>query len=128
MNMKKLIELCDHPWIQERWEISQFDIIYAGWVDTVLPVAFVDEKWDSLEKIRKFSGNVWLPVGFNPETGNWQVDDLLKRFADEQSGGDVSMDDVSRMFCVWKRDTRGLDLNQNDLILKLTWLGGLLEK
>lgn len=116
-NMDKLITLCDHPWIQERWEKEYGDHTYSGKYNKYGGVLLQPRQ------VRKEDKIIWLPVGWNPETGNWQVDDLIL-----EVGKTCPIGEVAYCFWGWKQNKLGLDKTQNDLILKLTWLRELIKE
>ena len=82
-NMKKIIELSDCEWIQEK---KKEKIKEGDWIvwhnettdewSEVLPAILFDEPSLKINKGDK-ERLIWLPVGFDPKTGNLQVDDLL---------------------------------------------------
>lgn len=72
-NIEKIVKLSDHKWIQNKM-VKLKNI--GTW--------YYDRNWESIfyaatKREVKTGKNrvVWLPVGFNPETGNWQIDELL---------------------------------------------------
>ena len=76
---------------------------------------------------------IWLPIGFNPDTGNWQIDDLLMEISGKTYGANAGM--IRSLFLVWLKVKTKTDLTgsegiymENDLILKLMWLRELIEE
>lgn len=161
--LEKIIELSDHLWIQKRWEPK-----VGGWVKTdngigVITVIgelvgdyrleYSDNEWEwiTIEGIGnsydKQVNPIWLPVGFNPETGNWQIDDLLmeilksKRRMKYQKYMSFA-EFLYRSFETWRNEkiygnhilTDNVPLeqqkyffNQNEVISKLIWLCELIK-
>lgn len=72
-NIAKIVKLSDHKWIQNK----MVKLKHIGtW--------YYDRNWEAIfyaatKREVKTGKNrvVWLPVGFNPEIGNWQIDELL---------------------------------------------------
>lgn len=136
--MKKLIELSDHPWIQERWKPIQGDrfavngkkvgILYEGeykvsGTNHLCGKEYTPNGWRTVCYEELVGKNlIYLPLGFNSETGNWQVDDLILEL-----GKTCPIGELAYCFWGWKRDKLGLDRNQNDLVLKLIWLRELID-
>ena len=136
-NLKKIIELCDVGWIQKRWKQKVGDCCWCSTYDEFKYLDVTKEKRSGLW--------IWLPIGFNPETGNWQVDDLLMEILGYETRKS-NMEYLEQDFRSW-RQIRGegfvLDKDQkewetprtkadflahNTLILKLTWLRELIEE
>ena len=122
--LKKIIELSDCEWIQERWKPKKGE--YAIWYDKrfkdIRQEIMTIESIITISEFRKEF--IWLPVGFNHKTGREQIDELLW----ERIGGNC---DFSRAFLYealeeWRR----LELREyanTMIILKLTWLRELRE-
>lgn len=125
--MKKLIELSDHPWIQERWNPILGDRYYHKeykFEGVVTPENMGNVEFD---KATCTEPPIWLPLSFDPGTGNWQVDDLLM-----EAGKFISMHELAKEFAIWAVEEYGIHPNKpepipNDLELKLDWLRELID-
>lgn len=98
-NLKQIFELSKHPWIQEQWNPRIGDYFYDG-NNKIFHIVYSNNKridifrtirigelnpdnwWDAsnafLISDKKI---VWLPIGVNLETGNFQVDELIEKLA-----------------------------------------------
>ncbi len=102
-NLKKIIELSKHPWIQEQWKPNYGDMVYhPNWIKnngdnfiaTITDVTNDEnENWCSLNFKESGSyskkeliedGCIWLPIGVNLETGEFQVDELLFKLIENE--------------------------------------------
>lgn len=137
--LRKIIELSDHLWIQERWKPKEGDWLYDKRFKEFLVNTMLGKrkkKWKYHQSyIVKYC--IWLPAGFNPETGNWQIDELLFDFISKEyisHTGKTSYD----YFCLrvdfqnWLFDKRLIHQTkydkQSDIVLKLMWLCELIEE
>lgn len=125
--MKKIIELCDCEWIRGKWIPHTNDWVIEQNLKSLKfsepytidnPAVFILDilKYSDISRI------IYLPIGFNPETCNLQIDDLLM---------EILKLDYRKMqidFVYWYGDTRCNSENQNDLILKLIWLRELIDE
>lgn len=137
--MNKLISLCDHPWIQERRPKHINELrSYAGEKDGLV--------WDIVFSftrgiIRRSDGSgcdLYLPLGFNPETGRSQLDELLMEavgLISPANYGDYWS--VQARFKCWLQNKTGksIPINEGGAIwfdsmeeAKLTWLRELIEE
>jgi len=127
--LKKIIELSDCEWIQERWKPKRGDWYYwkSENCDEILELTdFIDENSNYVEWVVSGTDDkIWLPVGFNPETGNWQIDGLLF-----EKLGYKNWDKLTTDFTFWIWDNKEPDdeLTESDLLLKLRWLHELIEE
>lgn len=125
--MDKLIELSDHPWIQERWKPREGDWWVWGnggsfsTIDSIIMRVIKSNLRD-----KRKNQPIYLPLGFNPETGNWQVDDLILEAGDFENTRKLAYGFGAFIDKQTKEDFALLA--NNDLILKLTWLRELLDK
>lgn len=148
-NIKKIIELSDCEWIQEKWKPREGDYAITDYGEVVLIttsqlgegllVARTEDYGQTACVGREYHEvGVWLPIGFNPDTGNWQVDDLLMEvlgYKGQPDGLSVlrrkfekfvhSPNQGKTDFEFQAGTTRTWD---NDLILKLIWLRELIEE
>lgn len=123
-----LVSLCDNKFVQDR-SCKTFgspvpgDWYYNKEIDDLIQVSDND-----LIKNVNFSAEryVWLPLGFDPERCQMQIDQLLQeagKFKDEDALGDA--------YHEWREHIEGDNLVQmvgNHILLKLEWLSQLLEK
>lgn len=115
-NIREIIELSDCEWIQKRkppktLPLYLFD--YYGIKSFDFNIYLIK---NVIEK-----SYLWLPVGFNPESGNWQIDELLM----EAMGFIKPTICVLRdMFIEW---LKGNETTESTIILKLEWLYELIE-
>lgn len=113
-NLKKIVELCDTPWIQDKWKPKTGDWTFSKATEMV---GVVRKEWRGRYES---SICVWLPLGFNPETRNYQLDDLLM-----EAGGFGELEAWIE-FSAWViRDVAEYD---NIIIAKLTWLKQLVKE
>lgn len=119
MNLTTLIALCNIPEIQGGWEPKRGDWYAIGSKLFCLP----EDWW----VITPQSQAIFLPVGFNPETGNHQIDDLLL-----EAGGFDDLEDMRSDFFDWWRNSDSFHIEpycrESDLTLKLRWLGELVKE
>ena len=119
INLKKIVELCDIPWIQERWKRKRCDIYSArgtGHFNTLT----------SDNGGVFYAHPVWLLLGFNPETGNYQLDDLLME-ALKYKDGWLLMDDF-RYWWTTRQKKCAFHFFTSEIIAKLTWLKELIKE
>lgn len=123
-----LVSLCGNKWVQNR-SCKTFgspmpgDWYYDKEVDDVIQVTDND-----LIKNVDFGAEryVWLPLGFDPERCQMQLDWLL-----QEAGKFKNEDDLGDAYHSWREREEGDQLVQmvgNHILLKLEWLGQLLEK
>ncbi len=113
----ELITLSDIPFIQEKWVPKRGD-----WYIKDNKLFCLPEDWFVITPQRYI---IFLPLGFNPETGNWQVVDLIL-----EAGDFTNHATMSGAFSIWlsKSDLKAkIDsgMPASDLILKLRWLNEL---
>ncbi len=142
-DLDEIIKLSKHPWIQERvpedYPASEFLIYWNRTNRKYCPECrcYPDGLYCSadgkklkmeddgyLANKKEYGVWTWLPLGFNPETGNYQLDDLLM-----EAGGYKNTFEQDRAFDVWKHIDYDLDcyMNFDPIIAKLTWLNELVE-
>lgn len=125
-DLEKIIKLSDHPWIIERWKPSIGDWFWNPNTNKLRRVDHIHLDYGE-NYLREKSGFIWPPVGFNPATGNHQIDDLLM----EATGLNKSEFPSSNMRVLRDEFTHWLNGNntiESTIILKLIWLRELIEK
>ena len=139
-NLKELVELSDCEWIQYRWSkfnyIFFYDKIHSQFLSEFQIKDFPYEIWGCKENY------IWLPVGFNPKTGNLQIDDLLMEILKVKGKSLLTNEKVTfnetnnslrtRFFDWWEikvnKWTDPTKWYYSDIILKLMWLKELIEE
>ena len=107
-NLKKIIELSDCEWIQEK---KKEKIKEGDWIvwhnettdewSEVLPVILFDEPSLNIDNDDE-SRLIWLPVGFDPKTGRLQIADLIAEIKQRlHSGIDNFWDIHGRLIEIW---------------------------
>ena len=113
-NLDLIVKLSDIPFIQERWKSTTGDYVYHREHEVLITMGW---KWNKSEDF------IYLPLGFNPETGNYQLDDLIL-----EAGKFESEWFLPGEFRRWCRN-QAVEHNIYDslIIAKLTWLNELVE-
>lgn len=121
-DLEKIIKLSDHPWIKERWKLKIGDWFWNPNINKLRRVDHIHLDYGE-SYLREKSGFIWLPVDFNPITGNHQIDDLLIEA--------TKLNSISNMRVLRDEFTHWLNGNntvESTIILKLIWLRELIEK
>ena len=143
--MKEIVKLSNNPFIQSNWTVKEGDFVFDGWKIIVLAVnkQFSKRNEDSLDiyvapdadesyvwskdfrtvQFKSFNytlmtvaGPIWLPIGFDVDKGEPQIDVLLKN----KLG--IPKDNFSyyKQFHEWQLWNGKIE--NNVMIRKLSWL------